>query len=227
MNVAIIPARGGSKRIPRKNIRLFHGKPIIAYSIENALQSKLFDAVVVSTDDEEIAQISKTYGAQVPVLRSEENATDHATTSDVLVEVISYFESIGESIQTACCLYPTVPLINHQDLIKAHKRFETEHFDVLLSCVRYSFPVERAFKVATNRKVELLNPDMIQKRSQDITPTFHDAGAFYYFNSKIFLKTRNLWSGEIGTYELPESRVQDIDEPQDWEMAELKYARLS
>ncbi|MBP6090275.1 MAG: pseudaminic acid cytidylyltransferase [Crocinitomicaceae bacterium] len=226
MTVAIIPARGGSKRIPRKNIQLFHGKPIIAYAIETAIESGLFSRIIVSTDDEEIAQIAKNNGAEVPFLRSTENADDFATTSSVLIEVLDQLSSNGESYTSACCIYPTSPLIDSKDLKHAHDQFITNEYDVLISCVAFSFPIQRSFHLNDGSMIELNHPDVIHQRSQDLTKNYHDAGAMYFFNVQQFKASKSLWSGKIGAYELSELKVQDIDTLEDWKIAELKYSIL-
>lgn len=225
-NIAIIPARGGSKRIPRKNIKLFHGKPIISYAIESALSSGLFDEVIVSTDDLEIAEIALKHGAKVPFYRSTENSDDFATTSSVLLEVILELEKESHTIDSICCIYPTSPLIGSQDLIAAEHRFKNEKFDTLISCVCYSFPIQRAFEMTETNEVQLLHPELINQRSQDLNKTYHDAGSFYFFKNNAFKKNKSLWIGNIGAYELPETKVQDIDTNEDWLLAELKFSSL-
>lgn len=226
MKLAIIPARGGSKRIPRKNIKLFNGKPIITYSIEAALNSGVFDEVMVSTDDEEIAEIALESGAVVPILRSTGNSDDFATTSNVLEEVLSYYQGEKINITSCCCIYPTAPLISSEDLFNAFELFEKSSFDVLISSVKFSFPIQRAFQVSEKSDIQLIHPDAIKMRSQDLPSTYHDAGAFYLFNPIHFLKVKDLWKGKVGAYELPESRVQDIDTLEDWKIAELKFNLL-
>jgi N-acylneuraminate cytidylyltransferase len=226
MIVAVIPARGGSKRIPRKNIKLFHGKPIIAYAIESALKSGLFSSVIVSTDDAEIAQIAKEYGAEVPFLRSKENADDFATTSSVLLEVIEQLALKGESFTTACCIYPTSPLIDSNDLTDAYEQFMRKEYDVLISCVSYGFPIQRSFHLNDSNMVELNQPEAINLRSQDLIKNYHDAGAMYFFNVIKFKASESLWAGNIGAFELSELKVQDIDTLEDWKIAELKYSIL-
>jgi N-acylneuraminate cytidylyltransferase len=226
MTVAIIPARGGSKRIPRKNIQLFHGKPIIAYAIETAIESALFSRVIVSTDDPEIAQIAKNHGAEVPFLRSEENADDFATTSSVLLEVLEQLSTNGESYTSACCIYPTSPLIDSKDLKNANEQFIRNKYDVLISSVVYSFPIQRSFHLNAANLVELNHPDAINQRSQDLIKNYHDAGAMYFFNVQKFKASKSLWEGNIGAFELSELKVQDIDTQEDWKIAELKYSIL-
>tara|TARA_B110000285_G_scaffold234214_1_gene310390 strand:- start:8189 stop:8869 length:681 start_codon:yes stop_codon:yes gene_type:complete len=226
MRIAIIPARGGSKRIPRKNVREFHGKPIIAYSIETALKSKLFDIVMVSTDDQEIADLAKSIGAEVPFLRSTKNSDDFATTSDVLAEVIQYYKEQGTDLMNVCCLYPTSPLINDNDLKEAHKKFNEGEFDVLISSVEYSFPIQRAFHLNGSNEIRLIQPEHIHSRSQDLSPSFHDAGAFYFLKVEPFIQQQTLWHGKIGAFVMPGSKVQDIDSLEDWKIAEAKYTKL-
>lgn len=226
MRIAIIPARGGSKRIPRKNVREFLGKPIIAYSIETALKSKLFDIVMVSTDDQEIANLAKSIGAEVPFLRSVKNSDDFATTSDVLAEVIEYYKEQGTDLMNVCCIYPTSPLINAADLKEAHNKFNEGEFDVLMSSVEYSFPIQRAFHLNGSNEIQLIKPEYIHSRSQDLKSSFHDAGAFYFFRVDPFMQHRTLWQGRIGAFVMPESKVQDIDCLEDWKIAEAKYTKL-
>jgi len=221
--LAIIPARGGSKRIPRKNMRHFHGKPIIGYAIELAINSKLFDEVFVSTDDEEIAAYALACGAHVPVLRSAQNADDFATTSDVLLEVLDYYQNNGMHPETCCCIYPTAPLLQVADLTQAVETFSTHAVDTLISAVAFDFPIQRAFTRNESGEIALIQPDKISVRSQDLATCYHDAGAFYLFNTSAFLFSKNLWAGKISSFILPETRVQDIDTETDWQLAELKY----
>lgn len=225
--LAIIPARGGSKRIPRKNIRPFLGKPIIAYAIENALKSELFDEVMVSTDDPEIAEIAKKYGASVPFMRSVENSNDFAATADVLTEVLDWYRKNKQLPDTFCCLYPTSPLIQPADLQNAHKQFEENNVPVLISAVPYSFPVQRSFRLKDRQLVSPIEPENMLKRSQDLELTYHDAGAFYFFDTTFFTERKEIWTDQTGAYILDELKVQDIDNETDWKLAELKYQLLS
>jgi len=225
--IAIIPARGGSKRIPRKNIRPFLGKPIIAYAIENALESKLFNEVMVSTDDPEIAEIAKKHGASVPFMRSAENSNDFATTAEVLTEVLDWYRENKQVPETFCCLYPTSPLVGAADLQNAHKQFEENNVPVLISAVPYSFPVQRSFRLKDKQLVKPIEPENMLKRSQDLEPTYHDAGAFYFFNTAFFAERKEIWTDATGAYILDELKVQDIDSETDWKLAELKYQLLN
>jgi N-acylneuraminate cytidylyltransferase len=220
--LALITARGGSKRIPRKNIKDFNGKPIIAYSIEAALGSGVFDEVMVSTDDEEIAEISRSYGAQVPFLRSEKTSNDYATTSDVINEVISEYEKRGKKFDIITCIYPTAPFITSEKLKKAVEELESSDADSLIPVVRFSYPPQRAMEIQEGRLV-FRQPENLTARSQDLTPHYHDAGQFYVTRTESFLRTNSLLMGSIIPLELSELEVQDIDNEVDWKLAELKY----
>ncbi|MCT4614482.1 MAG: pseudaminic acid cytidylyltransferase [Marinifilaceae bacterium] len=226
-NIAIIPARGGSKRIPRKNIKEFCGKPIIAYSIEAALKSGLFDEVMVSTDDKEIAEIAIHYGAKVPFLRSSKNSDDYATTYDVLEEVIKCYESNNEEINLCCCIYPTAPFINEEKLINAHSLLMKHNFDSIFPVIRFGYPVQRGLVVDDKLKIKMKHPEYLNSRSQDLQPVFHDAGQFYFFKSKNVKSYRSLWTDNSGYVEVKEIEGQDIDNETDWKLAELKFQLLN
>jgi len=220
-NIAIIPARGGSKRIPRKNIKLFMGKPIIAYSIEAALQSGLFEEVMVSTDDEEIAEIARQYGAKVPFMRSKENSNDYAGLSDVIDEVLNNYSSTGVSYDNWCCLLSTAPFVTSSLLNDSYHSFIIGSFDTLRPIIRFSYPIQRAFRMDDDGAVSFINPEYISTRTQDLEPTFHDAGLFYWGTvNKGF--GGNKWGG----IEIDENYCQDIDTESDWELAELKFRML-
>ncbi|MCI9073375.1 MAG: pseudaminic acid cytidylyltransferase [Lachnospiraceae bacterium] len=220
--IAIITARGGSKRIPRKNIREFCGKPILAYSIEAARESGLFDTVMVSTEDEEIAQIARRYGAEVPFYRSEQTAGDFATTNEVLLEVLEEYEKRGKQYDLGCCIYPTAPFVTADKLKCAVKRLESSDADTLIPVVSFSYPPQRAMVEREGRLV-FLYPQYLDSRSQDLEPHYHDVGQFYLFYTEAFRKNRKLMVGNILPYVVPETEVQDIDNQTDWEIAELKY----
>jgi N-acylneuraminate cytidylyltransferase len=221
--IAIITARGGSKRIPRKNIREFCGKPIIAYSIETALNSKLFDEVMVSTDDAEIAEISKKYGATVPFMRSQKNSNDHSTTADVLEEVLLKYLDLGMNFKVACCIYPTAPLLKIDFLKKANEFLNQEKVDSVFPILKFSFPIQRALKADPSMGLSMFYPENRLKRSQDLEPAYHDAGQFYFFKIKKFLETKNLYSENCRGVLLDELDAQDIDNEDDWKLAEFKY----
>jgi pseudaminic acid cytidylyltransferase len=225
--IAIIPARGGSKRIPRKNIKSFLGKPIIAHSIEAALKSGLFDEVMVSTDDEEIAQISRQYGASVPFLRSEQNSNDYASTVDVLVEVIEEYQNKGVQYEIGCCIYPTAPLIQIDKLAEANKLLLEQGYYSVFPVVKYSYPIWRSLKINDSNKVLMNWPEYQYSRSQDLMAAYHDAGQFYWFKVDRILQNKALFTTNSGAVLLNELEVQDIDSTEDWQLAELKYQLLS
>lgn len=220
--LAIITARGGSKRIPRKNIKEFCGKPILAYSIEAAIKSGLFDEVMVSTDDEEIAEIAVKYGAKVPFYRSEKTANDFATTNDVLLEVLEEYEKRGQQFDMACCLYPTAPFVTAKKIQKAFEMLENSDADTLIPVVAFSYPPQRAMIVKDGRLV-FEYPQYMDSRSQDLVPHYHDIGQFYCFRVEAYKKNRKLMLGNILPFEISEMEVQDIDNPTDWEIAEMKF----
>lgn len=223
--LAIITARGGSKRIPRKNIKDFLGKPILAYSIEAALSSGMFDEVMVSTDDEEIAEMARKYGAKVPFLRSEKTANDFATTNDVLLEVLEEYEKKGEKFEMACCLYPTAPFVTGEKLQEAGKMLEGSDADTVIPVVQFSYPPQRAM-VVSDGKLIFRAPEFLDSRSQDLEPWYHDIGQFYFFRTESFRKNKKLMVGNILPLVVPETEVQDIDNFTDWEIAEMKYRRM-
>ncbi len=223
--VAIITARGGSKRIPRKNIKEFCGKPILAYSIEAAIQSGLFDTVMVSTDDEEIAEIGKKYGAEVPFYRSEKTANDFATTNDVLLEVLEEYEKRGEHYDLACCIYPTAPFLTADKIKDATKKLMDSDADTLIPVVSFSYPPQRAMVIEDGRLV-FKYPQYMDSRSQDLEKHYHDVGQFYVFRTEAFKVNKKLMLGNILPYEISEMEVQDIDTQTDWEIAEMKYRIL-
>ena len=221
-NLAIIPARGGSKRIPRKNIRDFLGKPIIAYTIEIALQSNLFEEVMVSTDDEEIAQIANQYGAKVPFMRSAENSSDYATTLQVIEEVlINYKSKLDLTFNQVCCIYPTAPLIGPEDLELGLNILKENRFPIVFPIVQYGYPIWRGLERDDDGKSRMIWPENSDARSQDLKQVYHDAGQWYWIDpSRV---SEDILKGEFGTVILDELNVQDIDNKEDWILAELKY----
>lgn len=220
--IAIITARGGSKRIPRKNIRNFLGKPIIAYSIETAIESGIFDDVIVSTDDNEIAEISLRYGASIPFLRSKENSDDFADTSDVIREVLIKLKEMGREYESICCIYPTAPFVTSKKLIESHKLLSDRNVYNVVPMVSFSFPPQRGL-VEKNGFMKPLDNNSINKRSQDLDTIFHDAGQFYWIKTEEFFKNSNILMNNTKLYPVPETEVQDIDNEEDWILAELKY----
>ncbi len=222
-SVAIITARGGSKRIPQKNIKEFCGKPIIAYSIETSLASCVFDEVMVSTDSEEIKEVAEKYGASVPFLRSETTSNDYATTADVLEEVIKTYKERGKTFDSFACIYPTAPFVTEKRLAEAMRLLDNA--DSVLSVVRFSFPPQRAF-VIRDGSVVFQYPQYERTRSQDLEPIYHDCGQFYMCKTELFLEKHSLILPRTKAYILPEEEVQDIDTLSDWEIAEAKYTVL-
>ena len=220
--IAIIPARGGSKRIPRKNIKNFLGKPIIAYSIQAALDSNLFDEVMVSTDDYEIAKIAKQFGAKVPFFRSAKNSDDFATTYDVIEEVIQNYKSKGVEYDNLCCIYPCAPFVSRETLTNAYHLFIEKSFNTVFPIIAYSFPIQRALRT-DGGKVFMLNNENLHRRSQDLEDSFHDAGQFYWCKTKELLKSKKLITSNTGYIKISELKAQDIDTLSDWDLAELKY----
>ncbi len=222
-NLCIIPARGGSRRIPRKNIKLFLDKPIIAYSIEKALKSGLFTEVMVSTDDAEISEISQQFGAKVPFLRSAKNSNDFATTMDVIHEVLGAYKSLGMEFEYVCCIYATAPLIGESMLRAGLDKLTKEGLDTVFPVVAFSFPIWRSLRL-NGGKIEMIWPHHAQTRSQDLPSAYHDAGQWYWFNPARI--GASLITENTGAVILSETEVQDIDTESDWQMAELKYEKL-
>lgn len=220
--LAIITARGGSKRIPRKNIRPFLGKPIIAYGINAASQSGLFDDVMVSTDDVAIADIARHYGASVPFLRNAQTADDFATTADVLTEVLAQYAQQNVTFDYACCLYPTAPFVTDELLKRAFSTLIDRRFDTVYPVQRFSFPIQRAV-LLRNEKVQWFQPEYALTRSQDLEPAYHDAGQFYFFNVAAFKQNHRLITDNSGGIIISEMEAHDIDTEDDWQVAELKY----
>ena len=223
--IAIITARGGSKRIPHKNIKSFCGKPIIAYSIEAALNAGVFDVVMVSTDSEEIKTIAEQYGASVPFMRSEATSTDFATTNDVLEEVVKTYDDMGIRFDRIACIYPTAPFVTGQDLREAMQKLDQSEADSVMSIVRFSFPPQRAL-VVRDGKVVYQYPENKAVRSQDLEPIYHDCGQFYICETDKFLEFRSMITDHTIPFILPEEKVQDIDTMSDWVIAEAKYSAL-
>ena len=223
--ICIIPARGGSKRIPRKNIKSFLGKPVIAYSIDAALRSGIFEEVMVSTDDEEIAEIARQYGASVPFMRSSETANDYSGTEDVISEVIERYRALGQEFETICCIYSTAPFVKSERLYKAYGKLN-ENTDAAFSVVSYSYPIQRSLRINKNGYVEMKFPQYLDARTQDLEETYHDAGQFYFVKTDSFFKEKTLWCRRTAPIILSELEVQDLDTETDWQLAELKYQHL-
>lgn len=221
--LAIITARGGSKRIPRKNIRNFLGKPIIAYSIESAIKSDVFDEVMVSTDDDEIAEIARKYGAKVPFKRSAETSNDTATTTDVIIEVLNEYKKRGIIFDYACCIYPTAPFITVESLKSGLDKMLETSTEAAIPVVKYSYPIQRALEIDSEGKLSMLYPEHSRSRSQDLRSCFHDAGQFYWFKVSAIKPDMELLKMKASPIVILETQVQDIDTEEDWSIAEMKY----
>jgi N-acylneuraminate cytidylyltransferase len=226
MNMAIIPARGGSKRIPRKNIREFAGKPIIAYSILAALDTGLFNRVIVSTDDEEIAEVAKCYGAEVPFLRPKTLADDFTGTNAVVKHAIQWYLDQGNPIEYACCIYATAPFVASQYLKEGYVKLSASEKSFAFSVTSFPFPVQRALRITKDGSLDALYPEHIFSRSQDLEEAYHDAGQFYWGRSNAFLNDEILFSTVSIPIVLPRHLVQDIDTLEDWKRAELMFSAL-
>ena len=224
-NLCIIPARGGSKRIPRKNIKPFMGKPIMAYSIEAALESGIFDEVMVSTDDEEFADVAKKSGASVPFLRSEATSNDYATTVDVLLEVIETYKQQGKVFDTICCLYSTAPFVTSDRLKEAYIKL-SDKVDACFTMVEYSYPIQRSLRINETGLVEMRYPEHLKSRTQDLEKVYHDAGQFYFVKTKTLIDEKTVWCKKTAPLILSELEVQDLDTLTDWQLAEMKYELL-
>lgn len=220
-NLAIIPARGGSKRIPGKNIKDFLGKPIIAYSIQAALDSKLFDEVMVSTDDDEIAEVALKYGAKIPFMRSSNNSGDHSTIVDVLEEVVGNYDNI----ENICCILPTAPLVSSRAIRDAYELLLTG-YTAVYPVVKFAYPIMRALILDENNKVKFKWPEFLNTRSQDIQDAYHDSGSFYWVNKEALLIEKSVLTQSCSAIVIDEMNAQDIDTESDWIMAEMKYKFL-
>jgi pseudaminic acid cytidylyltransferase len=223
--IAIIPARGGSKRIPRKNIKSFFGIPIIAYSIKTALSSGLFDEVMVSTDDAEIKEIALKYGAKVPFMRSPENSNDYATTMDVIQEVLKKYNEKTIHFKYACCIYPTAPLIRPRHLSEGFDKLKANNLYTVFPMVEFSYPIWRGLEIQADGKTKMLWREYLGARSQDLTKVYHDAGQWYWLDVNNIQDS--LFTENSGSLILSEEEVQDIDSLSDWKIAEMKYSILN
>jgi N-acylneuraminate cytidylyltransferase len=223
--LALIPARGGSKRIPKKNIKLFFDKPIIAYSINTALEAEIFDEIMVSTNTEEIASISQKYGAKIPFLRSSKTTSDRATLVDVVEETLLKYKNLGKYFDYVCCLLPTAPFITSKRLIDGYKLLIRNVVDVVIPVVRFSYPIHRAFKIK-NSRLKMIWPKYMHVNSQELLQTYHDSGQFYWLKTEIFLKQKRIFAKNAYPMIISESEVQDIDTEEDWKTAEFKYKML-
>jgi len=219
MNLAIIPARGGSQRIPRKNIREFAGSPMIHWSISVALMSGLFDKVVVSTDDEEIAQVAKNSGALVPFMRPAQLADDYTPTRQVVNHAIETCEAKWGRFDRVCCVYATAPLLESSDLVAAYELLQNTEYNFVFSAVQFEFPIQRAFKLNHQSEPEMVQPENRFKRSQDLEPMYHDAAQFYWGRRDAFISGEYMFAKKSKAYVLPANQVRDLDTEEDWEIA--------
>jgi pseudaminic acid cytidylyltransferase len=224
MNICIIPARGGSKRIPRKNIKLFCGQPIIAYSIISALEADIFDHIIVSTDDEEIAQISKNYGASVPFFRPQSLSDDYTTSTDVIEHAYNWCSKNLGSVELICALYATAPFTSSRDIINAFNEIQNyKDCQVVFPIVEFDFPIQRAIKLSSDGSLDMFQPNHLLTRSQDLEKAYHDAGQFYWMKSGFIGSGVSPFSKIARPIEIPHYRVQDIDTDDDWTRAEIIF----
>jgi len=223
MRLCVIPARGGSKRIPRKNIKSFCGQAMIGYSIKAAIDSQCFDQVIVSTDDAEIAEVAKSFGASVPFMRPDELANDYANTIPVVKHAIEWFDDQVQAPSEVCCLYATVPFVRASTIRKAYEQMQSTQADYCFTATSFAFPIQRAIKVTAENRVEMFYPEYLETRSQDLEESYHDAGQFYWGKAEAFKQQRSIFSKSATPYILPRYLVQDIDTLEDWEKAELMY----
>jgi N-acylneuraminate cytidylyltransferase len=226
MRLAVIPARGGSKRIPRKNIKLFGGKPMIAWSIGTALQCGCFDRVMVSTDDNEIMQVAKALGAEVPFIRPPELADDHTGTIPVIAHATQWQNENGLAATEVCCIYATTPFVRAEDLQRGLQLLQSSGADYAFSVTSYAFPIQRAIRITQDQRVEMFQPQHFGTRSQDLEEAWHDAGQFYWGKAQAWLTEKPLFSQGSAPVPLPRYRVQDIDTPEDWERAEWLFKAM-
>lgn len=226
MRVAIIPARGGSKRIPRKNIKDFCGKPMIAWSIEAAKASGCFDKIIVSTDDSDIAETAKNWGAEVPFMRPAELSDDYTGTLPVIRHAVAWLQTHGTPVESACCLYATAPFICPKDLVQGLHQIQTNDCSYAFSVTSYPFPIQRAIRLTGNGRVSMFSPEHFTTRSQDLEEAWHDAGQFYWGTAAAWLAEKPLFAEESVPVILPRHRVQDIDTQEDWIRAEWLFKAM-
>ena len=226
MNICVIPARGGSKRIPRKNIKEFVGKPIIAYSIEAALESNCFDRVIVSTDDDEIANVAKKYGAQVPFIRPDELSDDYSGVIPVIQHAIEWLNNEGQSPIDVCCLYATAPFVQAKAIQQAYVQMKEVQADYCFTVTSFAFPIQKAIRLTQDDRVDMFYPEFFETRSQDLVEAYHDAGQFYWGKVEAFKQQKLIFSRDSIPYILPRHLVQDIDTQEDWTRAEVMFRVL-
>ena len=226
MRLAVIPARGGSKRIPRKNIKSFGGLPMIAWSIRAAVESKCFDRIIVSTDDQEIAEVAKAHGAEAPFVRPVELSDDYTGTIPVIAHAIEWHRQHGHSPTEVCCIYATAPFVRALDLQRGLEVLESTGADYAFSVTSFAFPIQRAVRITPEQRLEMFAPEHFKTRSQDLEEAWHDAGQFYWGRAQVWVSGKPLFSRDAAPVKLPRHRVQDIDTPEDWERAEWMFKAL-
>lgn len=226
MRLAVIPARGGSKRIPRKNIKPFCGKPMIAWSIAAARGSGCFDRIIVSTDDAEIAEVAMACGAEAPFVRPAELSNDHAGTLPVIAHAVRWFQDAGQSPSEICCIYATAPFVLPGDLMQGLDRLVATGADYVFSATAFPFPIQRAFRLNSEGGAEMATPEQFNTRSQDLEDFYHDAGQFYWGTASAWVAQRPVFSPAARPFILPRDRVEDIDTPEDWRRAEWMFQAL-
>ena len=220
MKLAIIPARGGSKRIPRKNIKPFGGLPMIAWSIRAAQASACFDRIIVSTDDDEIADVAKAYGAEVQFVRPAALSDDHTGTIPVVAHAIAWHNTHAYTVSDACCIYATAPFVQPSDIAYGYEVLQNSGADYAFSVTSYAFPIQRAIRITSQQRVEMFQPEHFNTRSQDLEEAWHDAGQFYWGCARDWLAHQPVFTAAAAPVPIPRYRVQDIDTPEDWERAE-------
>jgi N-acylneuraminate cytidylyltransferase len=223
MRLAVIPARGGSKRIPKKNVKNFAGQPMLAWSIQAAIQSQCFDRIIVSTDDPEIAQLAIAFGADVPFMRPAELSDDHTPTTPVIAHAIDWQNLHGQSVSQACCIYATAPFIQASDLRQGLDLLNTTDADYAFAVTSYAFPIQRAIRITDGQRVEMVQPEYFGTRSQDLVDAFHDAGQFYWGKAEAWLNGKRLFAEHSAPIVLQRYVVHDLDTPADWKEAELFF----
>jgi pseudaminic acid cytidylyltransferase len=227
MKLAIIPARGGSKRIPRKNIKPFAGKPVIAWSIEAAQASGCFDRIIVSTDDAEVAEVARAHGAEVPFMRPPELSDDHIGTIPVVAHAVGWMAQQVGPVEFACCLYATAPFVQAQDLCQGLEVLQRSGAQYAFTVTNFAAPIQRSFRITGQHRIEMFDPAQFNIRSQDLEEAYHDAGQFYWGRAQAWLAATPLYSESATPLVLPRYRVQDVDTHDDWKRAELMFAILN
>jgi pseudaminic acid cytidylyltransferase len=227
MKLAVIPARGGSKRIPRKNIKPFAGLPMIAWSIRAAIDSECFDRIVVSTDDDEIAQVARNYGAECPFVRPPELSDDHTGTIPVVAHAIAWHNEQGYAVTDVCCLYATAPFMQAQDIKRGLDILSSGNADYAFAVTTYAFPIQRAIRITDQQRVQMFQPEHFNTRSQDLEEAWHDAGQFYWGRANAWLAQQPVFSEAAAPIIIPRHRVQDIDTSEDWQRAEWMHKSMN